>query len=702
MVRKYLPRRSDVIAAPVPASSLSQNSSSHIHVPTVHLPATASHVAPLALTTVNQSPFVSPHPFSHNSVSHILLPSSLAPVHRMRVDTNNTVNMNISNNARNAEGKKYHSSSTNATEEKQGNNNMRVISIFENDDCCVCGRDHSEDDNQILFCDYCDIPVHQYCYGLQKIPEGDWFCDSCTLCNRAPNQKKPVRRCAVCPCRKMPAAFKLVNDARSPGQPPRWIHVVCVLWFDELSFTNNPRLESPAGFEFIYPGRKDLVCCICDARGGCIQCTWGKCAQSFHAQCARLTKKEFVMDLPEEGNDGEEDIPTKAFCKKHSRLHRLGEICPPPSVSSNNNKKNKNKAAAKKSSSHKHHHKSVYKCPYCNRAFGTRAQQRHHICPVYSPQPKLTREQRKVAAYEKRFKHLAEKEKRTKSSKKRINSKSINISNTNHVANTNNTTSSHKNHKKKNTHKSSTNPSHTPKKRGRPRKNRNTPPNRTDTKAIEGISSTTTNNTHSHARTRRLERLPGEQSTRAPARSPADTNAEGMQVLSRKYGSQLTHEMDIRRISNKNSHSIEGNNGTTSSRSRTSNNTAATNNNNNDSKYSRSRNSNSNNVDDDVRNDVVVGNNNHKDSNNNNNISHSHSITHARPTTQQRHYTDVRATAREYAEPKALISKEVMENKRIMTAFREAYSDIERINILSKVFLNGDAAFVHSFGTTYV
>jgi len=33
--------------------------------------------------------------------------------------------------------------------------------------------------NLIIFCEGCGTGVHQECYGVGKIPEGDWFCDAC-------------------------------------------------------------------------------------------------------------------------------------------------------------------------------------------------------------------------------------------------------------------------------------------------------------------------------------------------------------------------------------------------------------------------------------------------------------------------------------------------------------------------------------------
>jgi origin recognition complex subunit 4 len=46
--------------------------------------------------------------------------------------------------------------------------------------CSLCLKPHSQAPNQIILCDICDFAVHQECYGVPDIPEGDWLCKSCT------------------------------------------------------------------------------------------------------------------------------------------------------------------------------------------------------------------------------------------------------------------------------------------------------------------------------------------------------------------------------------------------------------------------------------------------------------------------------------------------------------------------------------------
>lgn len=108
--------------------------------------------------------------------------------------------------------------------------------------CAVCSGGESHPRNQIVFCESCDLAVHQECYGIPFIPEGDWFCEACAhglgplaLRRRAPGARVPAHahrprdvRCAMCPVRGgalKPLAMRGLEGEIVPSG--RWVHWLC-------------------------------------------------------------------------------------------------------------------------------------------------------------------------------------------------------------------------------------------------------------------------------------------------------------------------------------------------------------------------------------------------------------------------------------------------------------------------------------------
>uniref|UniRef100_A0A4W3JB23 Jade family PHD finger 3 n=2 Tax=Callorhinchus milii TaxID=7868 RepID=A0A4W3JB23_CALMI len=167
--------------------------------------------------------------------------------------------------------------------------------------CDVCRSPDSEEGNEMVFCDRCNICVHQACYGILKVPEGSWLCRTCVL--------GIYPQCLLCP--KQGGAMKATRAGT------KWAHVSCALWIPEVSIACPERMEPITKVSHIPPSRWSLVCSLCKLKtGACIQCSVKSCITAFHVTCAFEHSLEMKTIL----DDGDE-VKFKSYCLKHSK-HR--------------------------------------------------------------------------------------------------------------------------------------------------------------------------------------------------------------------------------------------------------------------------------------------------------------------------------------------------------------------------------------------
>ncbi|XP_072222128.1 protein Jade-1 isoform X1 [Leuresthes tenuis] len=189
-----------------------------------------------------------------------------------------------------------HENMTHAVETEEG----LGIEYDEDVVCDVCQSPDGEDNNEMVFCDKCNICVHQACYGIQKVPKGSWLCRICAL--------GILPKCQLCP--KKGGAMKPTRSGT------KWVHVSCALWIPEVSIGNPEKMEPITNVSHIPSNRWALICCLCKEKtGACIQCSAKNCRTAFHVTCGLHASLEMNTILTED-----DEVKFKSYCPKHSGL----------------------------------------------------------------------------------------------------------------------------------------------------------------------------------------------------------------------------------------------------------------------------------------------------------------------------------------------------------------------------------------------
>jgi hypothetical protein len=218
---------------------------------------------------------------------------------------------------------------------------LRPLVVLSVPSSCVCGDGDCEDDDQIIFCDRCDIAVHQICYGVSAVPEGEWYCAPCSmLISRGFIKQTPMSpqyTCAVC-WQKGGAMRRLLIEKQhykktlqllnsGDGKPPAQLtfaHLACAMWLGELYLLDTDEMTPICGLHTVNPQRFKLKCALCKVPGGaCVQCSEKKCCVAYHMQCAL----EHGLQL-DTVNDTSKECGSSyiTWCEKHRNTPRMNTV----------------------------------------------------------------------------------------------------------------------------------------------------------------------------------------------------------------------------------------------------------------------------------------------------------------------------------------------------------------------------------------
>ena len=207
--------------------------------------------------------------------------------------------------------------------------------------CDICADGEVTPDNQILFCEACNVAVHQKCYGIPSVPEGDYFCHPCRWFER--DKMMSTRRIGddgevhalpkICPkplpiccelCPRKQGAFVRTSPPQKglKRKTPKWVHVVCAKWqgVKYTDLTTKEEVENVMGIKKSF-FENNMSCCLCQGHRGAVhKCRVKECTEWMHVTCARSSGVcEVVHGESHEGLRGGENNWTLC-CAEHSNI----------------------------------------------------------------------------------------------------------------------------------------------------------------------------------------------------------------------------------------------------------------------------------------------------------------------------------------------------------------------------------------------
>jgi hypothetical protein len=199
--------------------------------------------------------------------------------------------------------------------------------------CDVCFDGEVTPENQIIFCDACNVAVHQGCYGIEQIPSGNYFCHTCTYFEidkeylaakrrDGPPMKitRPPIVCELCPRRQ--GAF-VQAETSGPTDKAKWCHVSCAKW-SGMQYVEKYKIEDLTPLKQFFKAQA-VTCVLCNSGVGALHmCREVGCGKYMHVTCARSYGKCSVQhgENCEGFYDAEtlDNPPWTLACPKHSKV----------------------------------------------------------------------------------------------------------------------------------------------------------------------------------------------------------------------------------------------------------------------------------------------------------------------------------------------------------------------------------------------